>query len=99
MFFCFTVWANETLKHLYYQTKIMYDNAKIYVLSYNNTTQCPKIRVKIHRLTRRVSMAQMIVPGMGLTERVVKEFFIRAFFVYRPPKFGKSVIFDPKNTI
>ena len=37
LFFCFTVWANETLKHLYYQTEIMYDNAKIYVLSYNNT--------------------------------------------------------------
>ena len=31
LFFCITVWANETIKHLYYQTKIMYDNTKIYV--------------------------------------------------------------------
>ena len=62
-------------------------------------TQWTKFRAKIIRLTRRFSMAQMVVPGMVLTVRVVKKFSIREFFVYRPPKFGKSVIFDPKNTI
>ena len=42
-------------------------------------------------------MAQMVVPGMGLTKRVVKKFSIIAFSVYGPPKFGKSVIFYPKT--